>query len=106
MVLKGEEARVKAKFFPKLARVAAHVPFAEDLVAAYFCARQPELLADSRFATNRARVAHREELRVLLGEAFAGRAVDDWIARMVAADLAAAGAAVVFAGACFTSGAA
>jgi uncharacterized membrane protein YkvA (DUF1232 family) len=38
MVLDGDEARVKAKFFPKLARVVAHVPFAEDLVAAYYCA--------------------------------------------------------------------
>lgn len=38
MVLTGDEARVKAKFFPKLARVAAHVPFAEELVAAYYCA--------------------------------------------------------------------
>jgi crotonobetainyl-CoA:carnitine CoA-transferase CaiB-like acyl-CoA transferase len=51
--------------------------------------QRPELLADPRFATNRARVAHREELRILLGEAFAGRPVEDWIARMVAADLAA-----------------
>lgn len=38
MVLDGDEARVKAKFFPKLTRVVAHVPFAEDLVAAYYCA--------------------------------------------------------------------
>ena len=38
MVRDGDEARVKAKFFPKLSRVAAHVPFAEDLVAAYYCA--------------------------------------------------------------------
>lgn len=38
MVLTADEARVKAKFFPKLARVAAHVPFAEELVAAYYCA--------------------------------------------------------------------
>jgi uncharacterized membrane protein YkvA (DUF1232 family) len=29
---------VKQGFFPKLARVLAHVPFAEDLVAAYYCA--------------------------------------------------------------------
>jgi uncharacterized membrane protein YkvA (DUF1232 family) len=38
MVRDGDEARVKAKFFPKLTRVVAHVPFAEDLVAAYYCA--------------------------------------------------------------------
>jgi uncharacterized membrane protein YkvA (DUF1232 family) len=29
---------VKEKFLPKLARVLASVPFAEDLVAAYYCA--------------------------------------------------------------------
>lgn len=33
-----DEARVKEKFFPKLARVLAQVPFAEDLAAAYYCA--------------------------------------------------------------------
>lgn len=38
MVLTGDEGRVKAKFFPKLARFAAHIPFAEDLAAAYYCA--------------------------------------------------------------------
>jgi uncharacterized membrane protein YkvA (DUF1232 family) len=38
MVLTREEIRVKARFFPKLARVLAQVPFAEDLVAAYYCA--------------------------------------------------------------------
>jgi uncharacterized membrane protein YkvA (DUF1232 family) len=38
MVLSADEARVKASFFPKLARVVAHVPFAEELVAAYYCA--------------------------------------------------------------------
>ena len=38
MNLTGNEAQVKDKFFPKLARVLAQVPFAEDLVAAYYCA--------------------------------------------------------------------
>lgn len=38
MATTADEARVKAKFFPKLARVMAHVPFAEELVAAYYCA--------------------------------------------------------------------
>ena len=33
-----DEAQVRAKFFPKLARVLAQVPFAEDRVAAYYCA--------------------------------------------------------------------
>lgn len=38
MVLSRNEERVKAKFLPKLARVLASVPFAEDMVAAYYCA--------------------------------------------------------------------
>jgi uncharacterized membrane protein YkvA (DUF1232 family) len=38
MVLTRDEAMVKEKFLPKLARVLARVPFAEDLLAAYFCA--------------------------------------------------------------------
>jgi uncharacterized membrane protein YkvA (DUF1232 family) len=32
------ESTVKEKFFPKLVRVLANVPFAEELVAAYYCA--------------------------------------------------------------------
>lgn len=38
MVLSRNEDQVREKFFPKLARVLASVPFAEDLVAAYYCA--------------------------------------------------------------------
>ena len=38
MVLTGDDIQVKEKFFPKLARVMARVPFAEELVAAYYCA--------------------------------------------------------------------
>ena len=34
----GEGARVKRAFWPKLRRVAAAVPFIEDLLAAYYCA--------------------------------------------------------------------
>jgi uncharacterized membrane protein YkvA (DUF1232 family) len=33
-----DEARVRRGFWPKLKRVAAKLPFAEDLVAAYYCA--------------------------------------------------------------------
>ena len=33
-----EKARVRREFWPKLRRFAAKLPFAEDLVAAYFCA--------------------------------------------------------------------
>lgn len=38
MILTHEETEVKETFFPKLARVLARVPFAEDLTAAYYCA--------------------------------------------------------------------
>jgi uncharacterized membrane protein YkvA (DUF1232 family) len=34
----GERARVRRAFWPKLVRVLAEVPFAEELVAAYYCA--------------------------------------------------------------------
>jgi uncharacterized membrane protein YkvA (DUF1232 family) len=33
-----DEARVRRGFWPKLRRVAARLPFAEELLAAYFCA--------------------------------------------------------------------
>lgn len=38
MVLSGNENSVKRDFFPKLARALANAPFAEELVAAYYCA--------------------------------------------------------------------
>ena len=41
MVLTRKEQGVKDGFFPKLARVLANVPFAEHVVAAYFCAFDP-----------------------------------------------------------------
>ena len=41
MVLSRNEETVKQRFWPKLARVLANVPFAEDVVAAYFCAFDP-----------------------------------------------------------------
>ncbi len=34
----GDEARVKAGFWKKMKAVAARIPFAEDAVAAYYCA--------------------------------------------------------------------
>jgi crotonobetainyl-CoA:carnitine CoA-transferase CaiB-like acyl-CoA transferase len=46
-----------------------------------------ELATDSRFATNGARVEHREALRPLLAERFAGRSSSDWIAALEAADV-------------------
>ena len=41
MVLSRNEETVKQRFWPKLARVLANVPFAEDVVAAYYCAFDP-----------------------------------------------------------------
>jgi uncharacterized membrane protein YkvA (DUF1232 family) len=41
MDLAMKAKRVKDGFFPKLARVLAHVPLAEELVAAYYCAFDP-----------------------------------------------------------------
>jgi len=38
MALARDEATVRRKFLPKLARVLAQVPFAEDLLAAHYCA--------------------------------------------------------------------
>lgn len=36
--LAGDEAHVRQAFWAKLRRVAAQLPFAEDLLAAYYCA--------------------------------------------------------------------
>ena len=38
MVLTSNEETVSQGFFPKLARVLASIPFAEEAVAAYYCA--------------------------------------------------------------------
>jgi uncharacterized membrane protein YkvA (DUF1232 family) len=37
-LMTNREDSVRQGFFPKLAKVLAHVPFAEDAVAAYYCA--------------------------------------------------------------------
>jgi len=36
------EARVERGFWKKIGRVAGFIPFAEDLLAAYYCARDPD----------------------------------------------------------------
>jgi uncharacterized membrane protein YkvA (DUF1232 family) len=41
MVLTSREDSVKQGFWPKLARVLSRVPFAEDAIAAYYCAFDP-----------------------------------------------------------------
>jgi len=38
---RAEAGRVRRDFWPKLRRVLARLPFAEDLTAAYFCALDP-----------------------------------------------------------------
>lgn len=40
--LKADRNRVKRGFWPKVGRVLRHIPFARDLLAAYYCAVDPE----------------------------------------------------------------
>ncbi len=37
-----DEEGLKQRFWDKLKRVASHIPFAEDLVAAFYCATDPK----------------------------------------------------------------
>jgi crotonobetainyl-CoA:carnitine CoA-transferase CaiB-like acyl-CoA transferase len=46
---------------------------------------RPELATDERFATNAARVLHRDALLPLLDETFVTRPADDWVATLEAA---------------------
>ncbi|HSC49736.1 MAG TPA: CoA transferase [Gaiellaceae bacterium] len=46
---------------------------------------RPDLAADARFATNRARVEHRDELVGELARVFAARGADEWVERLEAA---------------------
>lgn len=41
-VVRVNEVRVRAGFWPKLKKVVARVPFARELVAVWYCARDPE----------------------------------------------------------------
>lgn len=41
-VQRVNEVRVKKGFWPKLRQTATKIPFAKDLVAIYYCARDPE----------------------------------------------------------------
>ena len=41
-VIERNEETVRVGFWSKLTKVAASIPFAEDLVAAYYCTRDPE----------------------------------------------------------------
>lgn len=40
-VVRMNEARVREGFWPKLARTAARIPFARDVVSVWYCARDP-----------------------------------------------------------------
>jgi crotonobetainyl-CoA:carnitine CoA-transferase CaiB-like acyl-CoA transferase len=57
-----------------------------------FCraVEHPEWEGDGRFATNRARLAHRETLMALVEAVFRDRATEDWLARLHAAGVPAA----------------
>jgi uncharacterized membrane protein YkvA (DUF1232 family) len=45
---RARQQRVREKFWPAFKRIARNVPFAEDLVAAYFCAMDPATPAKTR----------------------------------------------------------
>jgi len=51
---------------------------------------EPELAADVRFATNEGRIAHREELNVLLRARFAEQAAGSWLEKLAEARIPAA----------------
>ena len=40
--LAGDEATIRRDFWSKLKRLGGRIPFAEDLVAAYYCATDPK----------------------------------------------------------------
>ena len=61
--------------------------FWESLVRAI---EQPELAADSRFATNGDRIRNYDSLKEILDRTFLARDRDDWLARLEAADVPAA----------------
>jgi uncharacterized membrane protein YkvA (DUF1232 family) len=46
--LAGKQARLRRDFWPKLKRNLARIPFAEDAIAAYFCALDPATPARSK----------------------------------------------------------
>jgi crotonobetainyl-CoA:carnitine CoA-transferase CaiB-like acyl-CoA transferase len=48
---------------------------------------RPDLLADTRFATNPARVVHRGEVMAVLGAIFAGQTREHWLDRLRAAEV-------------------
>lgn len=47
-VVRVNEVRVRKGFWPKVRRVAARIPFADELLAVYFCARDPQTPAAAK----------------------------------------------------------
>jgi uncharacterized membrane protein YkvA (DUF1232 family) len=47
-VQRVNEMRVRSGFWPKLRKVAAQIPFAQELVAVWYCARDPETPAAAK----------------------------------------------------------
>ena len=47
-VIQVNEERVSRGFWPKLRRVVRRIPFAADLLSAYYCARDPETPAPAK----------------------------------------------------------
>ena len=47
-VVRLNEEKVRRGFWPKLARTAARVPFARELVSVWYCARDPETPAPAK----------------------------------------------------------
>ena len=47
-VVRLNEEKVRQGFWPKLARTAARVPFARELVSVWYCARDPETPAPAK----------------------------------------------------------
>ena len=46
--LAGNEPKLRRRFWPKLKRVLSRIPFADELVAAYYCAMDPATPAHAK----------------------------------------------------------
>jgi len=42
MAIESNERRTRARFLPKLLKVAGRIPFVDDLAASYYCATDPQ----------------------------------------------------------------
>ncbi|MEL7454486.1 MAG: YkvA family protein [Pseudomonadota bacterium] len=48
LAIERNERRTRAKLLPKVLRVAGRIPFADDLVSAYYCAVDPQTPAKAK----------------------------------------------------------